>query len=90
MTGAEFAAMRKVCGLTQSALSAHFGLSLRAVQDIEATEGHVKSHYTLALERVALNCAYVQANPMIAPPIVRKEALQVAGMITGGATVPRA
>lgn len=79
MTGAELQALRKAMGLTQTELGARMGLSLRAIQDIEAkpTEQARKLH-ELAIERIALTIAVERGDSALAPETIRAEAAALA------------
>lgn len=83
MTPAELVALRKSLDLTQAEMAGRVGLGLRAYQDIEAGVSKLRPIHAHAAERAALTLAVERANPMLAPAAVRREALDLARLITG-------
>lgn len=85
MTRAEFAALRRACGLSQDDLALELGLSPEAIHEIErgVHDEDVKALHALAMERVSLQCAVSKENPTMAAASVRSDALDLAWMIRG-------
>ena len=83
MTTGELTALRKTLGLTQTGMAKRMGLAQRSYQEIEAAGGEVKPRHVVMAERVALPVAVETKNPMLAPIAVRREALELARLITG-------
>lgn len=83
MTAAELVALRKRLDLTQAGMAERVGLSLRAYQDIEASVSKLRPIHAHAAERAALALAVERADPMLAPAVVRRQALDLARLITG-------
>lgn len=75
-------ALRKRLGLTQVEMADRMGLSTRALQVIEASES-LRGLHIAAAERVALAVAVERGDPMLAPVAIRREALELARMVTG-------
>lgn len=85
MTAAELTALRRGLGLTQTEMADRMGLSMRAYQAVEADDGGaVKVRHAAMAERVALTVAVERRNPMLAPATIRREALDLARLITEG------
>ncbi|PWB94641.1 helix-turn-helix domain-containing protein [Methylosinus sporium] len=82
MTNEELIALRKRLGLTQVEMADRMGLSTRALQVIEAGES-LRGLHVAAAERVALAVAVERGDPMLAPVTIRREALELARMVTG-------
>ena len=74
MTVAEFIALRKRLGMTQTQLANHFGMSLRAIQDIENGRSELRFIHVLAIERIALAVGAALNDPDIIPQRVKDEA----------------
>ena len=83
MTPAELAALRNSLALTQADMGERMGLGTRAYQAIETGEAKVRSIHVAAAERAALALAVERGNPMLAPASVRRQALELARLITG-------
>lgn len=83
MTTDDLIALRLRIGSTQADMGRAMGLSLRAYQDIESASGPLKLRHQLSAERVALSEAVGQGDIAIAPASVRRDALTLAGLITG-------
>lgn len=83
MDRANLAALRKAFGLTQSEMATLMGLSSRAYQEIESGRSPLREIHVLAAERVALSMAVRKPDLSLAPANVRKEALELARLITG-------
>ena len=83
MTVQDLVALRKTLGLTQTGMAHGIGLSLRAYQDIEAGISKLRLLHWLAAERIALAVAHERGDPMLAPASVRRQALDLARLITG-------
>lgn len=83
MTPADLVAFRKTLDLTQAEMAERVGLGLRAYQDIEAGVSRLRPIHVHAAERAALALAVERGNPMLAPAEVRRQALDLARLITG-------
>ena len=83
MTAADLVALRKSLNLTQAEMAERIGLGLRAYQDIEGGVSKLRPIHVNAAERAALSLAVERGNPMLAPAGVRREALDLAGLIRG-------
>ncbi|KAA5603972.1 helix-turn-helix domain-containing protein [Roseospira marina] len=83
MTRDEMKSLRKSLGLTQTEMAEQIGLTLRAYQALEKGETALRQANALAAERAALTEAIRQGNPMLAPASIRREALEIARLITG-------
>ena len=83
MTVEGFTALRKQLGLTQTEMAGRIGLSMRAYQDIEAGTSKLRPIHVAAAERAALALAVARSDPMLAPASIRRQALDLARMITG-------
>lgn len=83
MTRDDLVALRKTMGLTQTEMAERIGLTLRPYQAIEKGESTIRPVHIRAAERAALTEAVRQGNPMLAPAAVRREALDLARLITG-------
>ena len=80
----DFVGHRKTLGLTQTEMAGRIGLSLRAYQDIEAGVSKLRPIHVAAAERVALALAVERGDPMLAPAGVRRQALELARLMTDG------
>lgn len=76
-------ALRKRLGWTQAQMAERIGIGLRAWQIIEGDPSKLRTMHVHAVERAALAAAVEQGDPMLAPASVRKQALDLARMITG-------
>jgi transcriptional regulator with XRE-family HTH domain len=76
-------AIRKPLGLSQAEMAHRMGMKLRAYSDLETGARETRQIHVNAAERVALAVAVERGNPMLAPAEVRKQALEVARLITG-------
>jgi len=83
MTPEYLISIRKALGFTQDEMSGWIGLSKRAYSDLETGKTPVRGIHVHAAERVALAVAVQSNDPMMAPASVRKEAIELARMITG-------
>ena len=83
MTPAELVALRNSLALTQAEMAERMGLGARAYQDIEGGVSKVRPIHVAAAERAALTLAVERGNPMLAPATVRRQALELARLITG-------
>lgn len=83
MSPEQFTAARKAMGLTQTELAERFGVTSRAIQDLEAGVSRMKALHVAALERIALTVALERNNPMLAPLIIRREAAQITRLLVG-------
>ena len=83
MTLAELVALRRNLALTQAKMAKRMGLSHRGYQDIEGSVSKVRPIHVAAAERAALTLAVERGNPMLAPAGVRRQALELARLITG-------
>jgi transcriptional regulator with XRE-family HTH domain len=88
MDAAELIALRKRLGLTQTELGRHLGVALRTVQEWELGSSRIRTVHVAAVERVALEIAVERGEPMLAPPGVRRQALELARLITGRPAPP--
>ena len=86
MTVQDLVALRKLLDLTQTEMAGRIGLSMRGYQDIEAGASKLRPIHALAAERAALALAVERGNPMLAPASVRRQALDLARLITGDDT----
>jgi len=75
---------RKALRLTQAEMAERMGLSMRGYQDIETGKAELRKIHILAFERAALTRAIESSKPMSAPPSIRKDALDLARLITEG------
>lgn len=85
MTPNEMIALRKTLGLTQGEMGTAMGLTGRSYQRLEAGETPLRLLHTQAAERVALRLAVERRDPMLAPATIRREVLDLAGLILGDA-----
>lgn len=83
MDVAELKAFRDRAGLKQADMAELIGLSLRAYQDIEGRVSGLRRLHELALERASLGLALKHRDIGLALPSVRKDALDLAGLIRG-------
>jgi transcriptional regulator with XRE-family HTH domain len=86
MTRDELISLRKQLNLTQEGLGELIGLGLRAYQDLEGGKSPIRPLHVLALERIAEKLAVAAKDPTMAPSSVRRDALDLAALITGEAT----
>jgi DNA-binding XRE family transcriptional regulator len=75
--------LRQSLGFTQAEMGQKMGLSGRAYVDVEHGVSKLRLLHINAAERIALGEAVARRDPMLAPPEVRREALEVARLITG-------
>lgn len=83
MTSDELKALRSSLGLTQAEMARRIGLAISAYQDIETGVRSPRDGHALAAERAALAIAVERREPMLAPANVRREALELARLLTG-------
>jgi transcriptional regulator with XRE-family HTH domain len=83
MTAGELVDLRDRLGITQTEMAQRLGLGLRAYQDIEGGVSKVRAIHVAAAERAALALAVERRDPMLAPVDVRRQALELARLITG-------
>jgi DNA-binding XRE family transcriptional regulator len=69
--------LRKELGLTQQEMATQLDMALRSYQAIEAGESEYRFIHRLAVERVALMIAVDKKDPMLAPPSVRQDAIEL-------------
>lgn len=69
--------LRKDLGLTQQEMADALDMALRSYQAIEGGESEYRFIHRLAVERVALAVAVDKKAPMLAPPPVRRDALEL-------------
>lgn len=81
--GQRLFARRRALGLSQAELAERFGISGRALQDLESGKSAVKDAYLLAVEYVALQLAAERKSPMLASTEGRTLALEIAEAIKG-------
>jgi transcriptional regulator with XRE-family HTH domain len=74
---------RKAAKLTQDEMAGFMGLSKRAYSDLETGKTPVRGIHVAAADRVSLLIAVTTNDPMAATPMIRKEALVLASLITG-------
>ena len=79
----ELKAFRKSLKLTQEEMGDAIGIAMRTYQDLENGKSSIKPLHVKALERAALSLAVERGEPMLAPAPVRKDALELARLITG-------
>jgi DNA-binding XRE family transcriptional regulator len=75
--------LREAVRLTQAEMADLIGLGRAAYQDIETGEAKFKPRHLLALERVSLRLAVERNDINLALPSVRRDALDLAKIITG-------
>jgi transcriptional regulator with XRE-family HTH domain len=75
---------RKACRLTQDEMAGHMGISKSAYADLEKGRTPIRGIHIAAADRVSLSIAVDTNNPMAATPLVRKEAIELARLLTGG------
>lgn len=83
MTRDEFIDVHKAMGLTQTGLAERLGMSLRQVQGLENGTTELRLIHALAIERVALAFAAASGNWNVAPPSVRRDAMDVVALFRG-------
>lgn len=74
---------REAAGLTQVQLAEHLGLGRSAYLDLETGFSKFKPRHLMMLERVSLRLALERGDVNIALPAVRRDALDLARLITG-------
>ena len=84
MTLEDIVGHRKALGLTQTEMAERIGLGMRAYQDIETGASKLRPIHVAAVERASLALAIERGNPMLAPAAVRRQALELARLITEG------
>ena len=77
--------LRKELGLTQQEMANQLDMALRSYQAIEAGESEYRFIHRLAAERIALMIAVDKKDPMLAPPSLRRDAIELVrvGELTG-------
>lgn len=82
---ADLIELRKELSLTQQEMAAKLDMALRSYQAIEAGESEYRTIHRLAAERIALMIAVDRNAPMLAPPMVRDDAIKLVrvGELTG-------
>lgn len=75
--------LREAAGLTQEEMAGWMGLGRAGYQDIETGESKFKPRHLLALERVSEKLAVERGDINLALPSVRRDALDLARLITG-------
>ncbi|MGA3301802.1 MAG: helix-turn-helix domain-containing protein [Methylovirgula sp.] len=70
-------AIRKELGLTQQEMANKLNMALRSYQAIESGESEYRYIHRLAVERIALQIAVDRKSPLLAPPSVRKDAIEL-------------
>jgi DNA-binding XRE family transcriptional regulator len=86
MSARQMKELREAAKLTQVEMAAVMGLSKTAYQDLEKDDPFWKSfkrRHLLALERASLTLAIERGDISLALPSVRRDALDLAKMITG-------
>lgn len=76
--GQSLALIRKRLGLTQAEMGTELGLSLRAYQDLEKSDGPVRAAYVLAAKHLSLQRAVEFRNPDLATHETMRLASQLA------------
>jgi transcriptional regulator with XRE-family HTH domain len=76
--------LRELLGLSQMEMAREIDVSMRAYQALEGGESKVGIRHIRAFNDVAFERAVVTGNPMLAPASVRKRALDLVRLITGG------
>ena len=74
---------REAAKLTQADMAAQIGLGVSAYQDLETGFSKFKPRHQLAMERVSLRLAVERGDINLALPSVRRDALDLARLITG-------
>lgn len=74
---------REQAGLTQAEMAMAMGLGNTAYQDLETGFSKFKARHQLALERASLRLAVERGDINLALPAVRRDALELARLITG-------
>jgi DNA-binding XRE family transcriptional regulator len=72
--------LRKSLGLTQQEMAGHLDLALRSYQAIEAGDSAYRLIHRLAAERIALMLAVDMQKPTLAPPAVRRDAVDLVAL----------
>jgi transcriptional regulator with XRE-family HTH domain len=83
MSADQLITLRRSLDLTQAEMADRIGLGLRAYQDIEGGASKCRPIHVAAAERAALTLAVERGNPMLAPAEIRRQALDLARLITG-------
>lgn len=80
--------LRETAKLSQTEMAERMGLGKTAYVDLETDDPDwkkFKARHLLALERASLTLALERGDLNLALPSIRRDALALAGMITGGA-----
>ena len=77
------AALRKTLGLKQEEMAEKIGLTVHPYRNAERGHSELRLLHINSAERVSLAEAVAQRNPMLTTPEIRREALELARMITG-------
>jgi transcriptional regulator with XRE-family HTH domain len=72
--------LRNSLGLTQQQMAGYLDMALRSYQAIEAGESTYRLIHRLAAERVALMVAADTGRPLLAPPTVRRDAVDLVSL----------
>ena len=83
MTVEDLKAFREAAKLTQSGMADLMGLGLSAYQDLESGLSKLKVRHQLAIERASLRLAVERGDINLAMASVRRDALDLAKLITG-------
>jgi len=86
MSAKQMKELREAAKLTQMEMAAVMGLGKSAYQDLESDDPDWKAfkrRHLLALERASLTLAIERGDISLALPSVRRDALDLARMITG-------
>lgn len=86
MTAETMKELRTAAGLTQNEMADRMGLGRTAYLDLEAGDSDwkkFKPKHRMMLERVSLTLALEQRNINLALPSIRRDALELAALITG-------
>lgn len=81
-TPAELLERRKRLGLTQRDVAEGLGLTERTYQRIEGGDSRITLMLSLAMELIAMRLAISEKKPELASPVLRREARQLAELIT--------
>lgn len=73
--------LRATLGFTQTEMANEIGLGLRAYQDLEGAKSPIRKTHVLAIERVALTQAVLQANLSLMPQTVMGDVLMAGKLI---------
>lgn len=80
---AELKAIREGLGLTQAEMARAIGQGLSAYQDLESGFSKFKDRHQMLVERASLRLAVERGDINLALPAVRRDALDLARLITG-------